>query len=193
EGIESHSEIMPLHIAATCLHYGQQAFEGLKVYETKDGRALSFRWEENAKRIQRSAERLLMEPPPIEMFREALNRVVKANKRFMPPYGTGWSLYVRPLLIGTGPRIGVRPADEYTFLVLVTPVGPYFKAGFSATRLVVDEERDRAAPLGVGNAKAGGNYAAGMRGTVEARKKGYGEALYLDAREHKYIEELGAA
>ncbi|MCK4305735.1 MAG: branched-chain amino acid aminotransferase [Candidatus Eisenbacteria sp.] len=193
DGIETDSETLPLHIAATCTHYGQAAFEGMKVYETKDGRFLGFRMAENAKRMQHSASLLLMQAPPTELFTQAVHRVVKANKRFIPPYGSGASLYVRPLLIGTGARIGVRPADEYMFLVLVTPVGPYFKQGFSPTRLIIEETMDRAAPQGVGTAKAGGNYAAGMRGTVHARDKGYGEALYLDAKEHKYIEELGAA
>jgi branched-chain amino acid aminotransferase len=192
-GVETDSEILPLHIAATCLHYGQAAFEGMKVYEAKDGRVLGFRMEENARRIQHSAELLYMQAPPVDIFLSAVRRMVKANARFVPPYGSGASLYVRPLIIGTGARIGVRPADEYVFLVLVTPVGPYFKQGFSPTKLLVEEEMDRAAPLGVGSAKAGGNYAAGMRGTVRARERGYGEALYLDAREHRYIDELGAA
>ena len=192
-GVETDSEILPVHIAATALHYGQAAFEGLKIYETKDGRILSFRITENAKRMQHSGELLMMEAPPVEIFREAVHRAVKANVRFVPPYGSGAALYVRPLLMGTGARIGVRPADEYLFLILVTPVGPYFKQGFAPTKLIVEEELDRAAPLGVGTAKAGGNYAAGMRATVRARSNGYGEALYLDAREHKYIDELGAA
>lgn len=193
EGIESSSETIPLHIAASCLHYGQESFEGLKVYEAKDGRILSFRVEENAKRMQHSAEMLMMAPVPIDMFQDAVRRVVRLNLPYIPPYGSGASLYVRPLLIGTGPRIGVRPADEYTFLVLVTPVGPYFKAGFSATKLIVEEDFDRAAARGVGTAKAGGNYAAGMRATVRARERGYGEALYADAQDHKYVDELGAA
>jgi branched-chain amino acid aminotransferase len=193
QGVTSDSETVPLHIAATCLHYGQALFEGLKVYEAKDGRVLSFRVEENAKRMQHSAGLLSMQSPPVALFVEAVDRVVKANKRFIPPYGSGATLYVRPLLVGSGPKIGVSPADEYLFLVLVTPVGPYFKSGFSATKLVIEEEIDRAAPLGVGTAKAGGNYAAGMRATVKAQAAGYGEALYLDARERKYIDEAGTA
>jgi len=193
DGVESDSEILPLHIAATCIHYGQAAFEGLKVYEAKDGRVFAFRMKENAKRMIHSANTLLMEPPPVELFCRAVRRVVKLNQRFIPPYGSGASLYVRPLLIGTGPRIGVRPADEYTLLVLVTPVGPYFKQGFSPTKLIIEQTLDRAAPHGVGTAKAGGNYAAGMRATMKAKRAGYGEALYLDAKEHKYIDELGAA
>ncbi len=193
EGVESDSDTMPMHIAATCLHYGQAAFEGLKAYETRDGRVLAFRICENAKRMQHSGDLLLMAPPPIEMFASAVRRMIKANKRFIPPYGSGASLYVRPFLMGTGPQIGVRPATEYTFMVLVTPVGPYFKTGFTPTKLIVEEEIDRAAPLGVGTAKAGGNYAAGMRATMKARNNGYGEALYLDSAQHKYLDELGAA
>lgn len=193
DGVEDKSDRMPIHIAASCLHYGQEAFEGLKVYEAKDGRILSFRIEENAKRMQHSADTLMMQAPPVDLFKNAVHRMVRANKRFVPPYGSGASLYVRPLVIGTGPRIGVRPADEYMFLVLVTPVGPYFKQGFTPTKLIVEDSFDRAAAHGVGTAKAGGNYAAGMRATVRARERGYGEALYCDATEHKYVDELGAA
>lgn len=193
DGVESDSETVPMHIAATGLHYGQALFEGLKVYEAKDGRVLNFRVEENAKRMQHSAKLLSMQAPPVDLFASAVERVVKANKRFIPPYGSGATLYVRPLLVGSGAKIGLAPAEEYLFLILVTPVGPYFKRGFSATKLVIEEEIDRAAPLGVGTAKAGGNYAAGMRATVKAQAAGYGEALYLDSREHKCIDELGAA
>lgn len=193
DGVETDSEILPMHIAATSLHYGQAAFEGLKIYEARDGRVLSFRAEENAKRMIHSAETLMMAPVPVEIFTSAVRRIAKLNQRFIPPYGSGATLYVRPLLFGTGHRIGVRPADEYTFLVLVTPVGPYFKQGFMPTKLIIETEIDRAAPHGVGTAKAGGNYAAGMRATVKAKQAGYGEALYLDATEHKYIDELGAA
>lgn len=193
EGVESDSEVFPVHIAATCLHYGQEAFEGLKIYQAKDGRVLSFRVDENAKRMQHSAKLLRMEAPSVEVFEDAVRRVVRLNRRFIPPYGSGASLYVRPLIIGTGPQVGVKPATEYTFMVLVTPVGPYFKSGFTPTSLIIATQHDRAAPLGVGTAKAGGNYAAGMLGTVEARAAGYGEALYLDAKERAFIEELGAA
>ena len=182
-----------MSIAATCLHYGQEAFEGLKVFENRDGRAQVFRIEENAKRLIRSAEKILMEPVPEEMFIEAVFRCVRANRRFIPPYGTGASLYVRPLLIGTGPQVGVKPADEYVFMVLVMPVGPYFKTGFKPVELVVEREIDRAAPLGVGDVKVGGNYAAGMRASKKAKAAGFTEVLYLDAREKKYIDESGPA
>ena len=192
-GLESDSETVPLHIAATGLHYGQALFEGLKAYEAKDGRVLSFRVEENAKRMQHSAKLLSMQAPPVDLFVSAVDRVVKANQRFIPPYGSGATLYVRPLLVGSGAKIGLAPAEEYLLLILVTPVGPYFKRGFAATKLVIEEEIDRAAPLGVGTAKAGGNYAAGMRATVKAQAAGYGEALYLDSRDHKCIDEAGTA
>ncbi len=193
DGIETSDDTVPMHIAATCLHYGQEAFEGLKIYQAKDGRVLSFRVEENAKRMAHSADLLVMKAPPVDIFKSAVERVVKANKRFIPPYGSGSALYVRPLILGITPRIGVKPADDFMFMVLVTPVGPYFKAGFSATKILLDGTIDRAAPQGVGTAKAGGNYAAGLRGTVKAREAGFGEALYLDAKEMKYVEELGAA
>jgi branched-chain amino acid aminotransferase len=193
DGEETSSEVLPLHVAATCLHYGQAAFEGLKIYEARDGRVLGFRIRDNAARMAHSAETLVMEPPPVELFHEAVRRAVRANQRFIPPYGTGATLYVRPLLIGTEARIGVRPADEYLLLVLATPVGPYFKSGFTPTKVVLEEEFDRAAPRGVGSAKAAGNYAAGLRATMRAKRGGYGEALYLDAQGRKNIEELGAA
>lgn len=186
-------ESLTLHMAATCLHYGQEIFEGLKVFERPDGKLQTFRLVENARRFQRSARKLLMEPVPEELFREAVHRVVLANRRFVPPYGSGASLYVRPLLLGASAEVGVKPAREYLFLVFVTPVGPYYKAGFTPVRLIVEEEIDRAAPGGVGDVKCGGNYAAGMRATMGAKGKGYSEVLYLDCREKKYIDESGSS
>lgn len=186
-------ETLTLHMAATCLHYGQEIFEGLKVFERPDGRLQTFRLEENARRFQRSARKLLMEPVPEDLFREAVHRVVLANRRFVPPYGSGASLYVRPLLLGSGAEVGVKPSSEYLFLVFVTPVGPYYKAGFTPVRLIVEEEIDRAAPGGVGDIKCGGNYAAGLRATMGAKEKGYSEVLYLDCREKKYIDESGSS
>ncbi len=182
-----------MSVAATCLHYGQQAFEGLKVFEHADGRPHVFRIEENARRMVASAEKILMAPVPEETFIEAVFRCVQLNRRFIPPHGSGASMYVRPLLIGTGPQVGVKPADEYTFIVLVMPVGPYFKSGFKPVNLVVEEEFDRAAPAGVGDVKVGGNYAAGMRASRRAKAAGYTEVLYLDAKEKRYIDESGPA
>lgn len=193
EGVLHEEETLPLHIAATCLHYGQQAFEGLKSFETRRGETVVFRIDENAARLVRSCRKIHMEPPPEDMFIEAVYRVVRANQRFVPPYGTGASLYIRPLVIGTGPQVGVKPATQYLFLVLVTPVGPYFKTGFKPVDLIVEEEVDRAAPLGVGDAKVGGNYAAGIRASLAAKKKGYTEVLYLDAKEKRWIDESGPA
>jgi len=135
----------------------------------------------------------MMEPVPEEMFIEAVYRVVNANLKFVPPHGTGASLYVRPLVLGTGPQVGVKPAGEYLFMVLVTPVGPYFKTGFKPVPLIVEEEVDRAAPLGVGDVKVGGNYAAGLRASMGAREKGFTEVLYLDAKDKRYIDESGPA
>lgn len=193
QGVVTQDESIPLHMAACCLHYGQECFEGLKAFSTRDGDVALFRIEENAARMAESAKRILMPPVPKDMFIDAVIRVVQANRRFVPPHGTGASLYIRPLLIGTGPRIGVRPADEYMFIVFVTPVGPYFKTGFKPVNLVVEEGIDRAAPLGVGNAKVGGNYAAGMRASMGAKERGFTEVLYLDAKHKKFIDESGPA
>jgi len=193
KGVLTDEETIPLHMAATCLHYGQECFEGLKAFETKSGDAVVFRIDENAKRFARSCKKIMMEPVPEEMFIDAVFRVVNANRRFLPPYGTGASLYIRPLMIGTGPQVGVKPAGEYMFMVFVTPVGPYFKTGFKPVDLVVEEEVDRAAPQGVGDVKVGGNYAAGLRASMAARAKGFTEVLYLDAKHKRYVDESGPA
>jgi branched-chain amino acid aminotransferase len=193
EGVMTADEMLPLHMAATCLHYGQEAFEGLKAFEQKNGDVAVFRIEENAKRMERTADKIYMAKVPEELFIEAVFRTINANRRFVPPYGTGASLYIRPLLIGSGPQVGVKPAEEYMFIVFVTPVGPYFKTGFKPVDLIVEEEFDRAAPNGVGDIKVGGNYAAGMRASIRAKSRGYTEVLYLDAKEKKYIDESGPA
>ncbi len=193
EGVLTPDEIIPIHMAATCLHYGQECFEGLKAFESKQGDVVVFRIEENARRMMRSCRKIHMEPFPKEMFIAAVERVVKANVKYVPPHGTGASLYIRPLVIGTGPQVGVKPSTEYMFLIFVTPVGPYFKTGFKPVDLIVEEEVDRAAPLGVGDVKVGGNYAAGLRATLAAKQKGYTEVLYLDAREKRYLDESGPA
>jgi branched-chain amino acid aminotransferase len=193
EGALVEGESISMHMAATALHYGQACFEGLKVFELKNGDAAVFRIDENAKRLMRSCEKIFMEPVPEELFEEAVFRVVNANRKYVPPYGTGASLYVRPIAIGTGPQIGVKPATEYMFIVFVTPVGPYFKTGFKPVDLIVEEEYDRAAPNGVGNSKVAGNYAAGLRASIRAKSKGYTEVLYLDAKEKRYIDESGPA
>jgi branched-chain amino acid aminotransferase len=192
-GVLTRDETISMHMAATALHYGQECFEGLKAYETQRGEVVAFRPDENAKRLIRSCKKILVEPVPEGVFLEAMERVVNANLRFVPPYGTGASLYIRPLVIGTGPQVGVRPATEFMFLILVTPVGPYFKTGFKPVDILIAEDVDRAAPLGLGDVKVGGNYAAGIRGTMAARRRGYADVLYLDAKEKKYIDECAPA
>lgn len=186
-------ETIPMHMAATCLHYGQEAFEGLKAFRGKDGKVRIFRLEENAARLQATSRGIMMAELPTDRFREAILKVVKLNERFIPPYESGASLYIRPLLIGTGAQVGVRPADEYLFVVFVTPVGPYFKGGFSANSYVIMRKYDRAAPLGTGTFKVGGNYAASLRAGYEAHHAGYAAEFYLDPKEKKYIDECGAA
>ena len=182
-----------MHMAATCLHYGQEAFEGLKAFRCKDGKIRIFRMEANAERLQSTCRGIMMPELPTEKFCEMIKTVVKKNERFIPPYESGASLYIRPLLIGTGAQVGVRPANEYLFVVFVTPVGPYFKGGFSANPYVVIREFDRSAPLGTGVYKVGGNYAASLRANKKAHDLGYSCEFYLDAKEKKYIDEAGAA
>lgn len=189
----SSSEFLNVHMAATCLHYGQEAFEGLKAYMGKDGQIRVFRWDENAKRMQSSARGIKMAEVPTELFHEAVVKAVSLNKKFVPPYGTGATLYIRPLLFGSGPEVGVKPAREYTFLVFVTPVGPYFKEGFKPVNIMICRDFDRAAPIGTGNIKVGGNYAASLLSLEKAHNEGYGTVLYLDSKEKKYIDECGPA
>jgi len=190
---ETSSEYINLHMAATSLHYGQEIFEGLKAFRGKDGKIRIFRLEENARRIIESAKGLLMEPVPEELFCEMVKRVVKANERFVPPYGSGASLYIRPLEIGITAQVGVRRATDYTFLVFVTPVGPYFKEGFKPTNICIMREYDRVAPKGTGRWKVGGNYAASIAAGDKAHSMGYSAVLYLDPREKKYLDECGPA
>lgn len=189
----SESEYINVHIAATGLHYGQQAFEGMKAYRGKDGDIRLFRWDENAKRLQASARGIFMAEVPEELFFNAVKMAVLENLEYLPPYGTGASLYIRPLLFGSGAEVGVKPAKEYTFIVFVTPVGPYFKEGFNPVKIAIIRDSDRAAPLGTGNIKVGGNYAASLRGVMKAHDHGFGSPMYLDATEKRYIDEIGAA
>jgi len=189
----STDEFVPMHIAATCLHYGQEAFEGMKAYRGKDGKIRLFRWNENAKRLQNSARGVLMAEVPDNLFKQAITMAIKMNERFIPPYGTGAALYLRPLLVGSGAEVGVKPASEYLFLVFASPVGPYFKEGFNPVKIAIIRDSDRAAPLGTGTFKVGGNYAASLRGIMKSHKLGYGAPMYLDAIHKEYIDEIGAA
>ncbi len=189
----SSSETINIHMAATALHYGQEAFEGLKAFKGTDGKTRIFRWEENAKRMNASARRIMMPEVPVELFGEAMKKVIELNSDYVPPKDSGASLYLRPLLIGTGAQVGVKPADEYMFLIFTTPVGPYFKEGFKPTKIMVTREFDRAAPQGTGHVKVGGNYAASLFAGEMAHKDGFSTMLYLDSKEKKYIDECGPA
>lgn len=190
---ETNSEEITLHMAATCLHYGQECFDGLKAYRGKDNKIRIFRMKDSAKRMQLSCEGIMMEKLPINYFEEAVKKVVKLNQRFIPPYGTGASLYIRPFLIGTSPQVGVKPSKDYQFVVFVTPVGPYFKEGFKPIPVIIMRNYDRAAPLGTGKIKVGGNYAASLLAAHNAHLNGYSSVLYLDAKTKKYIDECGQA
>lgn len=183
-----------LHISegSTALHYGQQCFEGLKAYRCKDGSINLFRPDQNALRMQRSCQRLLMPEVPTEMFIDACKQVVKANQEWLAPYGTGATLYLRPFMIGVGDNVGVNPAPEYIFSIFCCPVGAYFKGGLKPTNFLVSNY-DRAAPQGTGAAKVGGNYAASLYPGKEAKAHGFGDCIYLDPTTHTKIEEVGSA
>ncbi len=189
----SSSETINIHMAATALHYGQEAFEGMKAFRCPDGKIRAFRIKDNAERLQNTCRGILMPELPTERFVEMVKKVVKLNDRFVPPFESGASLYIRPLLIGTGAQVGVHPTDEYLFIIFVTPVGPYFKGGFATNDYVIIREYDRAAPLGTGRYKVGGNYAASLAANKMAHDAGYASEFYLDAKEKKYIDECGAA
>ena len=181
------SEYLNLHMAATALHYGQEAFEGLKAFKGKDGKVRIFRMRENALRLQSSCNGIMMAELPVEFFEKMVIMAVEKNIRFVPPYESGASLYIRPLLIGTSAQVGVSPSKEYTFIIFVTPVGPYFKEGFKPTPMVIMREYDRAAPLGTGTYKVGGNYAASLYSGEKAHHMGYSAVLYLDAKKRNIL------
>lgn len=185
--------VIQMHIAATALHYGCSCFEGLKCFRAKDGVARLFRPDQNAQRMQNSAARLMVPPVPTEVFMEGVERAVFENKDFIPPYGTNGSLYVRPLLFGSGAKIGLQPADEFTFIVMVVPAGDYYKGGLSPVTAIVMEGFDRAAPRGMGNVKVAGNYAADLLPHCNAIDAGYPINLYLDPLNNRMIEEFGTS
>ena len=192
EGALTTDANIVINECAGVLQYAQTVFEGLKAYTTKDGKIVTFRPDLNAQRMMDSANQLEMPPFPAERFLDAVTQTVKANSAFVPPYGSGASLYIRPYLFGTNPVIGVKPADEYQFRVFTTPVGPYFKGGVKPLTLRVSDF-DRAAPCGTGHIKAGLNYAMSMHAIVDAHKEGYDENLYLDAATRTKVEETGGA
>ena len=189
----SSEETINMHMAAVCLHYGQEAFEGLKAYRCKDGKVRIFRPEENAARMQSPSRGIMMPEVPTDLFIEMVEKVVRLNQEWIPTYESGATLYIRPLLIGISPQVGVHPSKEYLFIVFVTPVGPYFKGGFASNPYIIFRDYDRAAPNGTGCYKVGGNYAASLYANNKAHEMGYACEFYLDAKEKKYIDECGAA
>lgn len=186
---------MTIPEGSQCLHYGQQLFEGMKVHTGADGRIFAFRPLENARRLNSGARYLCGPEVPEDLFVRGIEEVAAANYPYIPPHGSGAALYVRPFYLGIGDNVGVKPARSYVFRVFVTPVGPYFKGGFGPDqgKEFMVSRLDRAAPQGSGHVKAGGNYACSFTPGQEAKKLGFSEALYLDPREHRYIEEIGAA
>lgn len=183
-----------LHIGATALHYGQSCFEGLKAFCHSDNSVYLFRPSANAERMQSSCRRTMMPELPTEKFVDAIATVVRDNIEYVPPYGSNGALYVRPLLFGSGPCIGLQPADEYTFIVLVIPVGDYYKGGLSApVNGLIIQDFDRAAPRGVGHVKVAGNYAADILPNTLSKQKGYPIGLYLDAKTQSTVEEFSTS
>ena len=192
EGTLTADANIVLNECAGVLQYAQTVFEGLKAYTTKDGKIVTFRPDLNGERLEQSAARLEMPIYPKDKFVEAVKKTVKANEAFVPPYGSGATLYIRPYMFGSNPVIGVKPADEYQFRILTTPVGPYFKGGAKPITIRVSDF-DRAAPHGTGHIKAGLNYAMSLHAIVDAHKQGYDENVYLDAATRTRIEETGGA
>lgn len=192
DGKLTEDNTLTISEGSAALHYGQQCFEGLKAYRTKDGKIQLFRPDQNAKRMKVSCSRLLMPEVPEEKFIDACVQVVKANEHYVPPYGIGATLYLRPFVIGVGDNIGVKPAPEYIFGVFCIPVGPYFKGGMAPVNFMISDY-DRAAPYGTGAAKVGGNYAASLMPHEVAVKRGFADCIYLDPLTHSKIEEVGAA
>lgn len=184
---------LPMHAMSNVLHYGQALFEGLKAFHTADGGVNLFNPNENAARMRSGSERLGMPVVPTEHFNELLDQCIEANLDYVPPFGTGGSLYLRPFLFGHGAKLGLGAAPEYTFGVLCSPVGTYYKTGIKPVDSVVVEAYDRAAPRGVGNIKAAGNYAADVMPSAEAVKAGYSIALYLDAATNGFVEEFSTS
>ena len=188
----TEDNMLTISEASCALHYGQSCFEGLKAYRTKEGKIQLFRPNKNAERLNSSLRKLLMPEIPEEKFIDACMQVVKANEAYIPPYGTGGTLYLRPFVIGVGDNIGVKPAPEYIFCVFCLPVGAYFKSGLTPCNFMI-ADYDRAAPHGTGGQKVGGNYAASMHPHKIAADRGFADCIYLDPATRTNIEEVGAA
>lgn len=192
DGELSTDSNVTINESAGILQYCQEVFEGLKAYRTKEGHIVTFRPDLNAKRMYDSAKRLEMPPFPEERFLEAVDKVVLANEAWIPPFGSGATLYIRPYMFASSPVIGVKPAAEYQFRMFTTPVGPYFKGGAKPITITVSDF-DRAAPRGTGHIKAGLNYAMSIHPLMEAHRNGFDENMYLDAATRTYVEETGGA
>ena len=192
EGTLRTEDTVTISATSTCLHYGQEAFEGMKAFRRQDGGIQLFRPDENAKRLQRSCKRLLMPEISLDKFINAVKMVVTANQEYVPPYESKASLYIRPYILGIGDNMGVRPAKEYLFGIICTPVGAYFKGGLAPVNFNVTDY-DRAAPNGTGDIKVGGNYAASLSSHEVAKETGFADCIYLDPLTHTKIDEAGAA
>ena len=192
EGFLTSDHSLNLSECAGIFHYCQEVFEGLKAYTTKEGKIVCFRPDMNAKRMADSAARICMPPFPEDRFVDAVRQVVEANLAWVPPFGSGATLYIRPFMIATGNVIGVKPATEYQFRILVTPVGPYYQGGVKPVALMVSQY-DRAAPHGTGNIKAGLNYAMSLYPSVQAHADGFADNMFLDPETRTYVEESGGA
>ncbi len=192
EGVLRTDDTITISSTSTALHYAQQCFEGLKAYRRKDGDINLFRVLDNAKRFQVSCERMMMPKIPYDIFIESVKKVVLANQDYVPPYGSNASLYIRPFMIGVGHNLGLRPAKEYIFSIIVSPVSSYFEGPLKPVDMITSDV-DRAAPFGTGHVKVGGNYAASLQPQVIAREKGYADTIFLDPKTHMKIEEVGAA
>ncbi|KAF9362941.1 hypothetical protein BGX34_005219 [Mortierella sp. NVP85] len=184
---------LKIHVCAPALNYGQECFEGIKAYRCKDGQIRIFRPDVNANRMRYSAEMACMQPVPEDLFVKACERAVANNLEFVPPYGKGCAMYLRPLLLGTGPEIGLYPAPEFTFIVMVIPVGNFYKSGVKPVDCLVVEDFDRAAPLGTGAAKLGGNYAPVLKHSSAAKEKGFAITLHLDSKTHTNVDEFSTS
>ncbi len=184
----------PLELEPACMvfHYAQETFEGLKAYKTKDGKIQLFRVKDNMKRLNQSNERLCIPQFDVDLGVEAVKTLVKVDQDWIPQ-AEGTSLYIRPFIIGTDSKIGVKPSSTYKFIIILSPVGSYYKEGISPTKIYVEDKYVRAVPGGVGYAKTGGNYAASLKAQKEAKERGYSEVLWLDGQERKYVEEVGTS
>lgn len=194
EGAFVREPFMNVHILANVFHYGQALFEGFKAYHSKNGDVNVFVRDKSLERMTHGCNRFQMPPPTERIYQSAVEEVVRQNVAFVPPYGSGGALYIRPFIFGSGPKLGLGPSTEYTFCVFCNPTGSYYRTGqMQSLDCLVNDQYDRAAPLGSGDCKAAGNYAADLESMVDAKKQGYPISLYLDARERKYVEEFNTS